>query len=60
MKIDIKTLVTIGALLVPLIGFYYTTNMRLDALEAKVKTMQMVLWPQVEHNKKKQKKRKSK
>ena len=40
MKIDIKTIITIGGLLVPLVGFYYTTNMRLDALEAQVASVQ--------------------
>jgi|TARA_R110000851_G_scaffold236917_1_gene389592 hypothetical protein len=40
MKVDIKTIITLGVLLVPLVGFYYTTNMRLDALEAKVQQVQ--------------------
>jgi hypothetical protein len=40
MKVDIKTIITLGALLVPLVGFYYTTNMRLDALEAEVQQVQ--------------------
>ncbi len=40
MKIDIKTIITIGVLLVPLVGFYYTTNMRLDSLESEVKQVQ--------------------
>jgi len=40
MKIDIKTIITIGGLLVPLVGFYYTTNMRLDDLELKVQKVQ--------------------
>ena len=52
MKIDIKTMLTLGALVVTLSGFYYTTNSRLDSLESQMKTMQAVLWPQVEHNKK--------
>ena len=34
MKVDIKTIITLGALLVPLVGFYYTTNMRLDSLRS--------------------------
>jgi len=40
MKVDIKTIITIGALLVPLVGFYYTTNMRLDALENSIQSVQ--------------------
>jgi hypothetical protein len=40
MKLDLKTVITIGVLLVPLVGFYYTTNMRLDALEAEVQQVQ--------------------
>tara|TARA_B100000131_G_C18017273_1_gene573039 strand:- start:687 stop:851 length:165 start_codon:yes stop_codon:yes gene_type:complete len=40
MKIDLKIIITIGSLLVPLVGFYYTTNMRLDALEASVVSVQ--------------------
>jgi hypothetical protein len=40
MKIDLKIIITIGSLLVPLIGFYYTTNIRLDSLEASVLTVQ--------------------
>ncbi len=40
MKVDIKALITIVTLLVPLIGFYYTTNMRLDSLEASVISVQ--------------------
>jgi hypothetical protein len=40
MKVDIKTLITIATLLVPLVGFYYTTNMRLDSLEASVTSVQ--------------------
>jgi|TARA_R100000234_G_scaffold39983_1_gene23946 hypothetical protein len=40
MKVDIKTIITIGGLLVPLVGFYYTTNIRLDTLEAKVQQVQ--------------------
>ena len=39
-KIDIKTFITIITLLVPLVGFYYTTNMRLDSLEASVTSIQ--------------------
>ena len=40
MKVDIKTLITIITLGVPLVGFYYTTNMRLDSLEASVTSVQ--------------------
>ena len=40
MKLDLKTVITIGVLLVPLVGFYYTTNMRLDGLEAAVTSVQ--------------------
>jgi hypothetical protein len=40
MKVDIKTIITLGALLVPLVGFYYTTNMRLDSLEEKIQQVQ--------------------
>ena len=36
MKIDVKVIITIVTLLVPLVGFYYTTNMRLDVLEADI------------------------
>tara|TARA_R100000008_G_C3525957_1_gene136591 strand:+ start:175 stop:354 length:180 start_codon:yes stop_codon:yes gene_type:complete len=40
MKIDLKILIALGSLLVPLVGFYYTTNLRLDALEASVSGVQ--------------------
>ena len=40
MKVDIKIIITIASLLVPLVGFYYTTNMRLDSLEASVTSVQ--------------------
>ena len=40
MKVDIKVLITIASLLVPLVGFYYTTNMRLESLEASVTSVQ--------------------
>tara|TARA_R100001480_G_scaffold673_1_gene1841 strand:+ start:468 stop:632 length:165 start_codon:yes stop_codon:yes gene_type:complete len=39
-KVDIKIIITIASLLVPLVGFYYTTNMRLDSLEASVTSIQ--------------------
>lgn len=54
MKVDIKTIITIGGLLFPLIGFYYTTNMRLDAIEASVISVQK----QVKQLKKQRKTRK--
>jgi hypothetical protein len=40
MKVDVKVIITIATLLVPLVGFYYTTNMRLDALEAAIVSVQ--------------------
>jgi len=40
MKIDLKIIIAIGSLLVPLVGFYYTTNIRLDSLEASVLSVQ--------------------
>ena len=40
MKVDVKVIITIATLLIPLVGFYYTTNMRLDALEASVVSIQ--------------------
>jgi len=39
-KVDIKIIITIASLLVPLVGFYYTTNMRLESLEASVTSVQ--------------------
>ncbi len=39
MKIDVKVIVTIATLLIPLVGFYYTTNLRLDSLEAEIATI---------------------
>jgi len=35
-KLDIKTLLGVSAIIVTLAGFYYTTQMRLDRLEASV------------------------
>jgi len=35
-KIDIKFLVTIGAIVASLGGFYFTTSMRIDQLEEKI------------------------
>ena len=39
LKVDIKTFLTIGGILVVLGGFYYTTQMRLDTLENKVEIL---------------------
>mgnify|MGYP005999647193 CR=1 FL=1 len=36
MKVDVKVIITIATLLVPLVGFYYTTNLRLDTLETEI------------------------
>ena len=36
MKLDLKMLLSIGAILVTLAGFYYTTQMRLDRLEEEI------------------------
>jgi|TARA_R110002020_G_scaffold70613_3_gene183230 hypothetical protein len=38
-KIDIQYLGTIGVFICTVIGFYYTTSYRLDALEAKVEML---------------------
>ena len=35
-KIDIKFLITIGAIVASLGGFYFTTSMRIDLLEEKI------------------------
>ena len=35
-KLDIKTLLGVSAIIVTLAGFYYTTQMRLDRLEATI------------------------
>ena len=40
MKFDLKTLLTVGGILVTLAGFYYTTQMRLDSLEKSVVELQ--------------------
>jgi len=56
MKVDIKTIITLGVLLVPLVGFYYTTNIRLDALEAKVQQVQKQVKQVKSKNKKVRKK----
>ena len=54
MKVDVKIIITIASLLVPLVGFYYTTNMRLDALEASVTSVQKQI-KQLKKNKGKKK-----
>ena len=35
-KLDIKTILGVSAIIVTLAGFYYTTQMRLDRLEATI------------------------
>ena len=57
MKVDVKVIITIATLLVPLVGFYYTTNMRLDALEAAVVSVQNDIKQVKKLNKKKRKKK---
>ena len=57
MKIDIRILITIATLLVPLVGFYYTTNMRLDSLESAVATIQADIKQVKKTNKKRKNKR---
>jgi Cu/Ag efflux pump CusA len=54
-KVDVKIIITIASLLVPLVGFYYTTNMRLDALEASVTSVQKQI-KQLKKNKERRKK----
>ena len=39
-KFDFKYVGTIGVFICTLIGFYYTTSYRLDALEKKVETLE--------------------
>ena len=36
MSVDLKQVALILSLLMPAVGFYYTTNVRLDVLEQKV------------------------
>ena len=57
MKVDVKVIITIATLLVPLVGFYYTTNMRLDALEATIVSVQDDIKQVKKLNKKKRKKK---
>ena len=57
MKVDVKVIITIATLLVPLVGFYYTTNMRLDALEAAIVSVQGDIKQVKKINKKKRKKK---
>ena len=57
MKVDVKVIITIATLLIPLVGFYYTTNMRLDALEAAIVSVQDDIKQVKKINKKKRKKK---
>ena len=36
MKLDLKTLITIGGIVAALGGIYFTTQLRLDSLEEKI------------------------
>ena len=38
-KLDVKTLITVGGIFVALGGFYYTTQLRLESLEEKVQVL---------------------
>ncbi len=38
-KLDLKTLIAAGSILVVVGGFYYTTQLRLDSLEEKVQVL---------------------
>lgn len=40
MKIDIKTLITLFTFAATMGGFYYTTQLRLDSLEASVEKVE--------------------
>ena len=40
MKLDLKTILTVGGIIVTLAGFYHTTNIRLDTLEKKVTSLE--------------------
>tara|TARA_R110000824_G_scaffold52976_2_gene146967 strand:+ start:1346 stop:1555 length:210 start_codon:yes stop_codon:yes gene_type:complete len=40
MKLDIKTAITIGALLFTIAGFYYTTKSDINSLSLRVKGLQ--------------------
>ena len=57
MKVDVKVIITIATLLITLVGFYYTTNMRLDALEAAIVSVQNDIKQVKKLNKKKRKKK---
>ena len=35
-KLDLKTLITVGGVIAVLGGFYFTTQLRLDSLEEKI------------------------
>jgi hypothetical protein len=60
MKVDLKIIIAIASLLVPLVGFYYTTNMRLDTLEAEVVSLSAEIKQVKKRNKKPSKKRTNK
>ncbi len=38
-KLDLKSLIAIGTILITIGGFYYTTKLRLDVLESEIKTL---------------------
>jgi hypothetical protein len=57
MKIDVKVIITIATLLVPLVGFYYTTKLRLDSWEAEITTIKSDI-AQVKKAKKKRNRKK--
>lgn len=38
-KIDLKTILVLGGILITMGGFYYTTQMRLDSLESEVQIL---------------------
>lgn len=40
MKLDLRTILTVGGIVVALAGFYHTTNLRLDNLEKKVTSLE--------------------
>jgi len=39
-RIDVQYLATIGVFICTLVGFYYTTNFRLDSLEKKIEVLE--------------------
>ena len=44
MKVDIKTVITLGTLLFAFAGFYYTTEARLKAVELEILDVQQQLF----------------